>query len=337
MALIWGVKGVFDITGKIVENILTMKNRVIFMGTPAFAVPSLETLINSSYQVVSVYTQPDKQAGRGRKMTSSPVKELALFHGLQVVQPETLNNASVIGQVAESAPDLIVVAAYGRIIPQELLDIPGFGCVNVHPSLLPKYRGSSPIATAILHGDAFTGISIMLLDAGMDSGPILSQREVSISDEETTGSLTARLAQAGAQLLAETLPLWLEGKISPRPQDSSQASYTKAMTKRDGEIDWQLPALEIWRRVRAFNPWPGCYTWWQGKQLKVHQAVPVDGYKTGKAGKVIALHWPSPAAVGVESGDGVLGLLRVQLEGKREMSMEEFLRGQQDFIGSILI
>jgi len=311
--------------------------RIVFMGTPQFAVPSLEALVSGSYQVVAVYTQPDKVAGRGQQVALSPIKQLAIAQGLQIVQPESLKVAGAVERLASFAPELIVVAAFGRILPPEVLALPKFGCLNIHPSLLPLYRGSSPIATAILQGDEVTGVTIMLLDAGMDTGPILSRREMSISADDTTGSLTLKLAQAGAQLLMETLPLWLEGRIKPRPQEESQASYTKAIAKGDGEMDWQLSALKLWRRVRAFDPWPGCYTWWRGKRLKLGAVIPLDEGKPGEAGKVIALPQPAPAAVGVETGDGVLGLLRVQLEGKREMPAGEFVRGQHDFVGSLLL
>jgi methionyl-tRNA formyltransferase len=314
-----------------------MKKRVIFMGTPEFAVASLEVLINSAYEVVAVYTQPDKEAGRGRHIISSPVKELALYRGLEVMQPETLKDGSVVAHIASLKPDLIVVAAYGRIIPSEILNMPEFGCLNVHPSLLPYYRGSSPIATAILQGDEVTGVTIMLLDKGMDTGPILAQKSVSISVEDTTGSLTVRLAQVGAQLLVEALPQWLEGKITPQPQDEGRASYTKIISKEDGELDWHLTALELWRRVRAFDPWPGCYTWWQGKRLKVNETIPLAGGKPEETGKVVALPQGAKAPVGVVTRDGILGLIRVQLEGKRVTSAEEFVRGQRDFVGSSLL
>ncbi len=306
------------------------------MGTPEFAVPSLAALLRSSYQVVAVYTQPDKKAGRGQSVAFSPVKQLALSQELEVVQPDSLKVAGTVEKLASFAPDLIVVAAFGQILPPEILALPKFGCLNVHPSLLPRYRGASPIATAILQGDEITGVTIMLLDVGLDSGPILSQREVSISADDTTGSLAVKLAQAGAQLLMETLPLWIDARIQAQPQEESRASYSKVITKGDGEMDWRLPALDLWRRVRAFDPWPGCYAWWRGKRLKLGKVVPLYGEKSGEPGKVIALSPPAPATVGVETGDGVLGLLRVQLEGKHEMSAEEFVRGQREFIGSNL-
>ncbi|MBM3119219.1 MAG: methionyl-tRNA formyltransferase [Chloroflexi bacterium] len=311
--------------------------RVVFMGTPDFAVPSLEALIRSSYRVVAVYTQPDSKAGRGQQVVLPPIKQLALSHGLEIVQPDSLKDSNAIERLASYAPDLLVVAAFGQILPPEILALPKFGCLNVHPSLLPKYRGASPVATAILQGEEVTGVTIMLLDAGMDTGPIINQKEMPISAEDTTGSLTAKLAQTGAQLLMETLPLWLDEQIKPRAQEESQASYTKVITKNDGQIDWQLAALDLWRQVRAFDPWPGCYTWWRGKRLKIGKVVPLSEGKTGELGKVVTLPQPGPAVVGVATGDGVLGLIRVQLEGKREMSAEEFVRGQRDFIGSSLL
>ena len=314
-----------------------MARRLVFMGTPEFAVPSLEALVHSSYQVVAVCTQPDRKIGRGRQVASSPVKQLALSRGIEVLQPDSLKVTSAVERLTTLAPELIVVAAFGQILPREVLALPEFGCLNVHPSLLPRYRGSSPISTAIWQGDEVTGVTIMLMDTGVDSGPILGQREVAISDDDTTGSLGARLAAAGAQLLVETLALWLEGKIKPQTQEEAQASHTKAVSKEDGEIDWQLPAVELWRRVRAFDPWPGCYTSWREKRLKLSKVVPLGGGKSEKPGKVVALAPPASAAVGIETGDGVLGLLRVQLEGKREVSAEEFMRGQRDFVGSLLL
>jgi len=314
-----------------------MSKRIIFMGTPEFAVPSLEALIHSTYQVVAVYTQPDRKTGRGQLVMPSPVKQLALSRGLKVVQPQSLKASGTVEKLASFAPDLIVVAAFGQLLPSEVLALPKFGCINVHPSLLPRHRGASPIATAILQGDEITGVTIMLLDAGMDTGPILSQREMPISADDTAGSLAIKLAQTGARLLAETLPLWIGGQIKPQPQEESRASYSKVINKSDGEMDWQLPALELWRRVRAFDPWPGCYARWRGKRLKLVKVVPLYGERSGEVGKVIALSPLAPTSVGVGARDGVLGLLSVQLEGKREMSAEEFVRGQRDFIGSSLL
>jgi methionyl-tRNA formyltransferase len=314
-----------------------MKKRIIFLGTPEFAVPSLEALINGGYQVAAAYTQPDRKAGRGQQVASSPVKQLALSHGLDVVQIDRFKVAGTVEKLAALAPDLIVVAAFGLLLPPEVLNLPKFGCLNVHPSLLPRHRGASPITAAILQGDEVTGVTIMLLDAGMDTGPILNQREVAITDEDTTGSLGTKLAQVGAQLLMETLPAWIEGRVKPRPQDQSGASYSKMIKKEDGEIDWRLPAKEIWWRVRAFDPWPGCYARWHDKRLKLVKVFPLHGEKSDEPGKVIALPPPAPVSVGVETGDGILGLVRLKLEGKRELSADEFVRGQRDFIGSHLL
>ncbi len=307
------------------------------MGTPQFAVPSLQALVREGYEVVAVYTQPDKRAGRGQRPASSPVKQLASSLGMEVVQPDRLKDAAVVERLRGFRPDLIVVAAFGKILPPEVLTMPRFGCLNVHPSLLPRHRGPSPVAAAILSGDAVTGVTIMLLDEGVDSGPILSQREVPILEDDTRESLTARLAEAGAQLLIETIPLWIEGKIVPEAQDEGRASYSSALDRGAAEIDWRLPAVELWRRIRAFHPWPGSYTWWRGRRLKVLKAVPLDTDLSAGAGEVVALPQGSPAAVGVGTGGGILGLIVVQPEGKRQMSAEEFVRGHRDFIGSILV
>lgn len=310
--------------------------RVVFMGTPEFAVPALRALIDSPYQVAAVYTQPDTRAGRGQQVTMSPVKEIAIAQGIPLAQPETLKAPGVMAQLSSFNPEVIVVAAFGHILPPEILDLPKFGCLNIHPSLLPRHRGPSPVAAALLHGDEVTGVTIMLMDAGLDTGPILAQRKVSISPEDTTGSLAEKLAEVAAQLLMETLPLWFRGEIKPQPQDESQATYTRVITKKEGEIDWHLSALQLWRQVRAFSPWPGCYTWWQGRRLRISQAVPLPGTTIAEVGKVVALTQPSVAVIGVGTGDGILGLCRVQLEGKREMTAAEFVRGQRNFIGASL-
>ena len=309
--------------------------RVVFMGTPEFSVPSLVQLIESGYRVVAVYTQPDRPEGRGRAAAPSPVKKAALEHGLDVVQPASLREPAEVERLAALKSDVIVVAAYGQILPQSVLDIPAYGCLNVHPSLLPRYRGATPVPAAILAGDEETGVTIMLMDAGMDTGPTLSQFVVDIEPEDTTASLTIRLARAGARLLGETLPLWLDGSLTPQPQDASKATYTAPITKADGVIDWRMPAGELWRRVRAFYPWPVCQTRWRGKLLRILEAVPLHK-KAKTPGRVVELGPGQPAVVGVETGDGVLGLLRIQREGKRAMTADEFLRGQRGFVGEIL-
>ena len=306
------------------------------MGTPDFAVPILESLFCSPYHVVAVYTQPNKRAGRGQQVIAPPVKRLAVGNNIPVIQPETLRSTKVLEGMTDFKPELIVVAAFGHILPETILSLPEFGCLNVHPSLLPRHRGPSPIAGAILCGDEATGVTIMLMDAGMDSGPVLAQSKVSISAEDTTGVLTSRLAKVGAELLVETLPRWVEGKLEPQPQDETLATYSKPVSKADGEIDWHLPAVKLWHQLRAYNPWPGCYTLWKGKRLKIIAAIPFGDVIQGEVGKVVALPKAMSAEFGVVTGKGILGLHRVQLEGKRQMSMGEFILGQRDFIGSIL-
>jgi methionyl-tRNA formyltransferase len=308
--------------------------QTVFMGTPDFAVPTLDSLVLGGHQVVAVYTQPDRPAGRGRGLVPPPVKRKALQLGLTVQQPASLRQPEEAQGLADLHPDIIVAAAFGRLLPQNILDIPPFGCLNVHPSLLPRHRGSSPVAAAILAGDEATGVSIMLLDKGMDTGPLLAQEQVIILPQDTTGSLTAKLAQVGARLLMQTLPLWLEDKIAPQPQDSEKATYSKPIAKESGRIDWRLPAVELCRRVRAFQPWPGCYSTWRGKVLKVIEAVSLPGM--GEVGKVVAIKGTQSATIGVQTGEGILGLLRIQLEGKQVMAAQDFMRGQRDFVGALL-
>jgi methionyl-tRNA formyltransferase len=311
-----------------------MEVRTVFMGTPQFAVTILESLLRSSYPVLAVYTQPDKPAGRGRPVVFSPVKKLALERQIPIIQPETLKSHDVVEKLASFQPELIIVAAFGSILPPEVLSLPKFACLNVHPSLLPRHRGPSPVANTILSGDEITGVTIMLMDAGMDTGPILAQGKAGISFMNTTASLSSRLAGVGAKLLLETLPKWVGGELKPQTQDESQATYSKLITGKDAEIDWHLSAVELWRRVRAYNPWPSCYTWYQGKRLKIHKAIPFGDIAEGEVGKVVAL--AEPPGVGVIASRSILGLCQVQLEGKREMSITDFVRGQRDFIGCVL-
>ena len=309
--------------------------KVVFMGTPEFSVPPFQHLLNNDYEVAAVYTPPDKTAGRGRSLVFSPVKQAAVDAGLPVVQPDNFKNPETIKQLAGFKPDVIVVSAYGQILPQAVLDIPPKGCVNIHPSLLPKHRGAAPVAGAILAGDEFTGVTIMLLDSGMDTGPVLAQAQVPIAEIDNTGLLTDKLAQVAARLLPDVLPRWESGQIKPGAQDETAATYTKLLSKPEGEIDWSLPAVEIRRKIRAFYPWPGCYTVWQGKQLKITDAVVLPADNTIKPGQVVVLEGKD-AVVGVGTGADLLGVVKVQLEGKREMSAADFLRGQKDFTGAVL-
>lgn len=305
---------------------------MVFMGTPEFAVPVLEALVGR-YEVVAVVTQPDRAAGRGRKVKFSPVKKTALAHDLPLLQPPSLRRPEVAAELRELAPEVIVVAAFGQILPSEVLAIPPHGCLNVHASLLPRYRGAAPIAAAILAGEEQTGVTLMLMDEGMDTGPILAQAECTIEPQDTTGSLSVKLAHLGAELLVETLPRWLNGQITPQPQDDSLATYCRVITKKDGLLDWSLPAAALWLRVRAYHPWPGTHTYWRGRLLKIVRARPVTvDPGDEEPGRVINVD----DGVAVVTGADALLLEEVQLAGKRLMSVQEFIRGQRDFVGSVL-
>jgi len=305
--------------------------RIVFMGASDFSVPSLERLMLDEHELVAVYTQPDKPAGRRRALAFSAAKRVALGHGIPVIQPPSFKELEIIESLARLRPDVVVVAGFGMILPQGILAIPPLGCLNIHPSLLPRHRGPSPIQGAILAGDEWTGVSIILMDDGVDTGAILSQRRVAIGSQDTAESLTQKLAQASVQLLQDTLPQWYSRGLAPKPQEEEGATYTRLFSKEDGEIDWHLSAADIWRRVRAFCPWPGCYTRWQGKMLKVIEAMALPG--GGEPGRVKALAPAEGAPLAVETGDGILGLVRVQLEGGRAMTVEEFLRGHKGFVG----
>lgn len=305
------------------------------MGTPEFAVSALEGLIEGGYPVVGVYTNPDSASGRGQKLSVSPIKKVALARNLLLYQPAGLKSADEIERLAKLAPDLVVVAAYGQLLPPQILKIPKHGSLNVHPSLVPRHRGPSPVSASILMGDEMTGVTIMLLDEGMDTGPVLVQEQEPVLPDDTTGSLSQRLAAKGARLLLRTIPRWVNGEIRPLPQDGSRASYSRVMNKEDGEIEWKADAVEIERRIRAFQPWPGCYTRWKGKILKVTKAAVGDGGGS-QPGKVIVIPGARDGAIGVVVGRGTVILRSVQMEGKKEMPAEDFARGQRDFVGALL-
>ena len=306
--------------------------RIVFMGTPDFAVPALEALVDS-YRVVGVVTQPDRPAGRGRRRRPSPVKQTALDRGIPLSQPRSLRMPEAVAQLAAWAPDVIVVAAFGQILRQDVLDLPPHGCLNVHASLLPRWRGAAPISAAILAGDDVTGVTIMRMDAGLDTGPILAQREELIQPNDTRATLKERLAQIGAELLIETLPVYLAGKLVPRPQLEEGVTYADQLRKEDGRLDWSLSAIELDRRVRAFAPWPGAFTTWQGQRLKILRALPMRDWRgDAPPGTVFALADESVVA----TGKGALRLEEVQLAGKRPADIAAFLRGQRSFLGSRL-
>jgi methionyl-tRNA formyltransferase len=307
--------------------------RIIFMGTPEFAAIPLDLLMQNRAEIAAVFTQPDKESGRGRSIVVSPVKNIALKWGLPVYQPLDLKSVEEKERLISLKPDVIVVAAYGQILPKAILEIPRFGCLNIHPSLLPTYRGVSPVPAAILNGDIFTGVSVMKLDAGVDTGPVIVQAQVAIANWDTTGLLTEKLSFIGGQLLLEILPRWVGGKILAKAQDNARATYTRMVEKRAGEIDWQLPAVQLWRQVRAYHPWPGSYTKWQGKQLKIIEAFPIEG-QSDISGRIVQLS--GITAFGIETGLGILGIVRIQMEGKRAMTADEFQRGQRHLIGAVL-
>ena len=306
--------------------------RIVFMGTPQFAVPTLEAL-DTQHDVVGVVTQPDRPAGRGQKVAASPVKETAQTRGLPIFQPRTLRTPEALEHLAAWRPDVIVVAAFGQILRAPVLKLPPYGCLNVHASLLPRYRGAAPIPAAILDGEPTTGVTIMRLDEGLDTGPILAQARVPIRADDTTGSLTARLADLGARLLLETLPGWLDGTVRPQPQDDERATYCQLFKKQDGQLDWNRPAWYLDRQIRACDPWPGAYTTWQGQRLKILRARPrPDWQGQSEPGQVLALE----PGVGTSTGQGLLELLEVQLAGKKPLAAELFARGQREMIGSRL-
>jgi methionyl-tRNA formyltransferase len=305
---------------------------IIFMGTPRFSQVILEALVGR-YEIAAVLTQPDEGAGRGRKVTVPPVKALALAHNLLVLQPAKVRQPEVVEQLRSLAPAAIVVAAFGQILPPSILSLPPHGCINVHGSLLPRHRGAAPVPAAILAGDQETGITIMLMDAGMDTGPVLSQASIGIASDDTTASLTEKLADLGARLLLDTLPRWMAGQVMPEQQDDSQATYTRLLRREDGHIRWSDPAEGIGRQCRAFYPWPGAFAFWGGQQIKVLRAHPMAAQFPGEQpGIVVQFH----AQIGVVTGAGILILEQVQMAGKRIMPIEDFVRGQRDFVGAVL-
>ena len=301
------------------------------MGTPEFGVPTLEHLAGSGLRVVGVYTQPDRPSGRGKKTRKSPVKVLAEALGLPVFQPETLSTQEARAEMETLKPDVAVVAAYGLILPKWTLDLPTHGVLNVHPSILPRHRGPAPVANAILEGDEETGVTVMKVEPKVDSGPILRFVGIEVGPRATTGDLTKRLAEMGARLLVETLRDWVRGLIEPIVQDDSLATYSRKATRGDGEINWALPAVEIDRKIRAYDPWPGSFTTWTGRRLKVLEAEPFEG-GVGDPGMVMK----GRGGVVVQTGRGQLALKKVQPEGSRGMEIEAFILGRPEFIGTRL-
>jgi methionyl-tRNA formyltransferase len=298
---------------------------LVFCGTPQFAVPTLESLVAASHSVPLVVTQPDRPRGRGMELAASPVKDAAIRLGVPVVQPAAIkNNAEFRGQLEALHPDAIIVVGYGRIIPQWMIDLPRHGNLNLHASLLPKYRGAAPIQWAVANGESITGVTTMRIDAGLDTGDILMQREMAILPDDTAETLAPRLASDGAELMIETLRGLETGQVKPTPQDHSRATLAPILKKEDGRMDFSRSAYELFNRMRGFRPWPGAFTTFKGKNMQVHRAEPVVNAERFPPGS-IAVH---DARVVVECGqDTALNLIEVQLDGKRRMSAQEFING----------
>ncbi len=315
----------------------TPKIRVIFMGTPPLAAEILAGLVEKKYTIVCVVTKPDSPAGREQKMTASAVKQKALAYNLPIEQPAKLDQ-EMIKKIKNLKPDLIIVAAYGKILPPEILRIPGFGCINVHASLLPKWRGASPVQNVLLAGVAESGVTIMLMDAGMDTGDILAQKKIAIGPDETRNDLLFRLTEEGKNLLLQTLPLWVERKITPVPQNDAQATLCQLIEREDGHIVWTDEAESIYNRYRALFLWPGIFAFWKKDnellRLKLHRISyqkhsPQTPHQIGQVFEL-------GEKIGVQTGAGVIFLEEVQLEGKTKLPIAEFLLGNREIIGGFL-
>ncbi|MCC5794702.1 MAG: methionyl-tRNA formyltransferase [Chromatiales bacterium] len=306
---------------------MSAPGRILFAGSPEFALPTLEALLASRHQVVAVLTQPDRPAGRGRRVQPGPVKRHALDAELPVLQPDTLRDPGIVARLADFRPDLMVVVAYGLLLPTQVLALPRTGCVNVHASLLPRWRGASPVQAALLAGDEDTGVSIMALDEGLDTGPVYLQRRLAIEPGETAGQLARRLARLGADTLVDCLDEILDGRLQPVPQPATGATHAGRIRKTDAVIDWQLSAREIDGRIRAWNPWPVAETLLDGMRLRCWSAQPVaaEGAAVAPPGTVLAA---GDEGIDVQTGDGVLRLLALQLPGRPALAAADFVRGR---------
>lgn len=309
--------------------------KVVFMGTPGFSVPTLEMLINRHYDVVAVVTQPDKPKGRGNKVTASPIKEIAIKHDIEVLQPKKVKDASVVEKLKRINPDLIVVVAFGQILSKDILDIPKYGCINVHASLLPKYRGAAPIHWAIINGEKVTGVTTMYMDVGCDTGDIILADKIPIEDDDTCGTLHDKLAVLGAECMSRTLDMIETDDMPRKKQNDSEATYVSVLNKKNGLIDWNKSAKQICNLVRGLNPWPSAYTYIDGKLLKIWNTYvyqsPVD-YE-GKVGEIVSIYDNNPI---VQTGDGYLLIEELQLQGRKRMKSSEFLKGYKIPEGTLL-
>jgi methionyl-tRNA formyltransferase len=308
-----------------------MPLRIVFAGTPDFSVAPLEALTGSPHEVVAVYTQPDRPAGRGRKLVAGPVKQKALDLGIPVMQPASFREDGAIGTLASLRPDLMVVVAYGLLLPESVLQIPRLGCINIHASLLPRWRGAAPIQRAILAGDSRSGVSIMQMDAGLDTGPVWLEREIALAQDETGGSLHDRLAVLGADALMEALPLIIAADRKPTPQPKEGVCYAHKLSKEEACIDWRKPARQIDRLVRAFNPWPVAFTDLDGKKVRLWKTRVLEGGSSAAPGTVVAT---SREGVDVATADGILRITSLQMPGKRPVTAQEFLNAR-DLNGAV--
>ena len=306
--------------------------KIVYFGSPQFATSSLASLVAAGHEICTVITQPDRRRGRSKSALPTPVAAYASESGLTVWKPEKLRDADVVRELASLEADAFVIVAYGKFLPDDVLALPRLGVLNLHPSLIPKHRGPSPVATAILEGDEWTGLTIMLLDSGMDTGPVLAQTAPQpITGRDTQETLTERLFEIGSALLPKTLDAYANGEIAPTPQNDSQATITRLLKREDGRIDWNMPAIEIHRQVRAFDPWPGTSTTWSGQNLKVISALigPDDPLAPGEVRR-------GSGAIYVGTGAGQLEVQELQLEGKARMGADAFLSGNSDIDGVVL-
>ena len=298
--------------------------KIVFMGTPDFSVGSLEALIKAGHEITAVVTQPDKQKGRSLEMSFSPVKECALKYGIPVFQPERIKRPEAVETLKTFEADIFVVVAFGQILSKEILDMPKFGCINIHASLLPKYRGAAPIQWAIIQGEKETGVTLMQMDEGLDTGAMLAKCVVPIEATDTGESLFDKLALAGAKLLIDTLPAVEAGTLNPQPQKDEESCYARMIKKEMGRLDWKKSAAELERLVRGLNSWPSAFTYLNGKTLKIWEAAVEEGNSTKKPGEVAEV---TKEAIKVQTGEGLLVLKNVQLEGKKRMDVKAFLLG----------
>ncbi|PLT26646.1 methionyl-tRNA formyltransferase [Pseudoalteromonas sp. MelDa3] len=312
---------------------MTQPLRIIFAGTPDFAARHLQALIQSEHQIVGVYSQPDRPAGRGKKLKASEVKALALEHNLPVFQPQSLKNDEALAELTSLNADIMIVVAYGLILPKAILEAPRLGCLNVHGSILPRWRGAAPIQRAIWAGDEQTGVTIMQMDEGLDTGDMLHIRRCPISTTETSASLYTKLAELGPDALIETINKLANGEITPEPQNDELANYAKKLSKEEANIDWSMSALQIERNIRSFNPWPVCFTQMGGQTVKIYQAQVV--LQSGDPGQILS---SDKNGVVVACGEHALCITQLQPQGKKPMAINDFLNGRSDWVtpGTIL-